>query len=90
MYCDISTGRWAESEALYKESLELGGDHATTYNNLGKASDTPLPVTCDVYTSTAASLYGETKRFRESEEMFWKALELNPHYTEAYFNLGQL
>ena len=41
-------------------------------------------------TSTAASLYGEIKRFRESEEMFRKALELNPHYTEAYFNLGQL
>lgn len=39
--------------------------------------------------STAASLYGETKRFKESEEMFRKALELNSHYTEAYFNLGQ-
>ena len=37
---------------------------------------------------TAASLYGETKRYQESEEMFRKALELNPTYVEAYFNLG--
>lgn len=35
-----------------------------------------------------ASLYGATKRFRESEQLFHKAIELNPLYTEAYFNLG--
>ena len=35
-----------------------------------------------------ASLYGETKRFRESEEMFRTALKLHPTYVEAYFNLG--
>lgn len=36
----------------------------------------------------AASLYGEMKRYKESEAMFRKALKLNPQYTEAYFNLG--
>jgi tetratricopeptide (TPR) repeat protein len=36
----------------------------------------------------AASLYGEMKRYKESEKMFRKALKLNPGYTEAYFNLG--
>lgn len=34
--CLMVTGRWAESEMLYKESLEQSGEHATTYNNLGK------------------------------------------------------
>ncbi len=37
----------------------------------------------------SASLYGEMKRYKESEITFRKALELNPQYTEAYFNLGQ-
>jgi tetratricopeptide (TPR) repeat protein len=36
-----------------------------------------------------ASLYGETKRYKESETMFTKAIEMNPSYTEAYFNLGK-
>lgn len=36
----------------------------------------------------SASLYGEMKRYKESEKMFRKALKLNPQYTEAYFNLG--
>ena len=38
----------------------------------------------------SASLYGEMKRYKESEKMFRKALKLNPQYTEAYFNLGEL
>lgn len=83
----MMTGRWAESEKLYKESLEQSGDHETTYNNLGK-TDSRSDYWSQCAPSTAASLYGETKRFKESEEMFRKALELNPHYTEAYFNLG--
>lgn len=76
---------------LYKESLEQSGEHETTYNNLGKALHCLLACMQGVIcpSSTAASLYGETKRFKESEEMFRKALELNPLYTEAYFNLGQ-
>ncbi len=37
----------------------------------------------------AASLYGEMQRYRDSEEMFRKAIKLNPTYTEAYFNLGE-
>ena len=36
----------------------------------------------------SASLYGEMKKYKESEAMFRKALKLNPQYTEAYFNLG--
>lgn len=36
-----------------------------------------------------ASLYGETKRFEESEEMFKKTIDMRPNYTEAYFNLGK-
>ena len=36
-----------------------------------------------------ASLYGEMKKYKESEKNFRKALKLNPQYTEAYFNLGQ-
>jgi len=36
-----------------------------------------------------ASLYGEQKKYKESEKMFRKALKLNPTYTEAYFNLGK-
>lgn len=85
----MMTGRWAESETLYKESLEQSGDHETTYNNLGKIDQFKVRLVVNVSVlSTAASLYGETKRFKESEEMFRKALELNPHYTEAYFNLG--
>lgn len=39
--------------------------------------------------SNTASLYGETKRFSDSERMFHKALKLNPTYVEAYFNLGK-
>ena len=39
---------------------------------------------------TAASLYGETGRYKESEEMFKKAMKINPTYAEAYFNLGKL
>lgn len=85
----MMTGRWAESETLYKESLEQSGDHETTYNNLGKIDRFKVRLVVNVSVlSTAASLYGETKRCKESEEMFKKALELNPHYTEAYFNLG--
>lgn len=88
--CVMMTGRWAESETLYKESLEQSGDHETTYNNLGKKTAVRSDLESMFVTfSPAASLYGETKRFKESEEMFRKALELNPHYTEAYFNLGQ-
>ena len=41
-------------------------------------------------TFTAASLYGETGRYKESEEMFKKAMKINPTYAEAYFNLGKL
>ena len=37
----------------------------------------------------SASLYGEIKMYKESEEMFRKALQLKPDYTEAYFNLGK-
>lgn len=36
----------------------------------------------------AASLYGEAGRYQESEEMFKKAMKINPTYAEAYFNLG--
>ena len=32
----MSPGRWAESEQLYRESLEKNGEHETTYNNLGR------------------------------------------------------
>ena len=71
---------------MYKESLERTEEQATTYNNLGKIHDVMMVSLNSL--SIAASLYGETKRFKESEAMFWKALELNPHYTEAYFNLG--
>lgn len=35
-----------------------------------------------------ASLYGEMKRYKESEEAFRKALHIHPSYTEAHFNLG--
>ena len=38
----------------------------------------------------SASLYGEMKKYKESEKMFRKALKLNPTYTEAYFNLGKI
>ncbi len=37
-----------------------------------------------------ASLYGEAKRYKESETMFKKALKLSPTYVEAMFNLGKL
>lgn len=36
-----------------------------------------------------ASLYGEMKKYTDSELMFKKAIQMNPTYTEAYFNLGK-
>ena len=40
--------------------------------------------------STLASLYGELGKYQESEEMFKKAMKINPTYAEAYFNLGKI
>ena len=34
-------------------------------------------------------MYGELGRYQESEEMFKKAMKINPTYAEAYFNLGK-
>ena len=83
-------GNWKQAEERFKESLELTPNQATTYNNLGKESlynETGIHGHSALIVPTA-SLYGETKRYKESEEMFRKALELNPTYVEAYFNLG--
>lgn len=83
-------GNWKQAEERFKESLELTPNQATTYNNLGKESlynETGIHGHSALIVHTA-SLYGETKRYKESEEMFRKALELNPTYVEAYFNLG--
>ena len=89
-------GRWQEAEERFKESLKLSPDQPTTYNNLGKYRCTSmysprcvwiLYIWSPIYALTA-SLYGEMKMFSESEEMFRKAIELNPTYAEAYFNLG--
>lgn len=35
-------------------------------------------------------MYGESGRYQESEEMFKKAMKINPTYAEAYFNLGNI
>ena len=40
--------------------------------------------------SNLGSLYGMTGRPTEAEEMFKKAVMINPNYIEAYFNLGKL
>ena len=57
-----------------------------TYNNLGMRPQ--IFVMCEACVCLA-SLYGEMKKYTESELMFKKAIQMNPTYTEAYFNLGQ-
>ncbi|MFN3467356.1 MAG: tetratricopeptide repeat protein, partial [Candidatus Brocadiales bacterium] len=35
-------------------------------------------------------LYTEKKRFKEAEKVYLKAVQLNPKYANAYYNLGLL
>ena len=56
-------------------------------------SDTTVCAKSCLYPCPIASLYGFLQRITEAQDasqgMFHKAIEMNPTYTKAYFNLGK-
>jgi predicted O-linked N-acetylglucosamine transferase (SPINDLY family) len=85
--CDL--GRIAEAEQCLHQALRLAPDFALAQENLARLQSLP------VSRESAASLNNQgvellaLGRFREAEQLFRRALPLDPQLPELYFNLAR-
>jgi tetratricopeptide (TPR) repeat protein len=80
----MKLGRCCVDDKEYDRAILLFENAATQLEEKGEKEQL-----CPLY-NNLGWLYTEKKKFKEAEKAYLKAVNLNPNYANAYYNLGLL